>query len=67
MRLFIKCYSLAKKSFNFYGNFMFASKAQIQGKIAQPEDDLESLVYLLCYILNNDKLPWSFILDKDAR
>ena len=43
---------------------MFASMAQIYGKIAKPWDDLDSLIYLICYLLNDCYLPWSGVLDK---
>ena len=42
---------------NFYGNYMFASFDQIDGRRAEPRDDIESLIYLLTYLLNDEKLP----------
>ena len=36
---------------------MFASVRQIRGRI-RPNDDVESLLYLLAYCLDGFKLPW---------
>jgi serine/threonine protein kinase len=42
----------------FQGNVLFASNAQIMGYIARPKDDLESLMYVCYYLLNDYSLPW---------
>jgi hypothetical protein len=42
----------------FYGNYLFSSRRQILGLRPYPIDDLESLVYLMIYLLNDCYLPW---------
>jgi hypothetical protein len=38
---------------------MFASKSQFCGYRPTAKDDLESFFYIIYYILNEFKLPWS--------
>lgn len=39
-----------KKISNFYGNSLFASEAMIELKTTGRKDDLESLMYVLCFL-----------------
>ncbi len=43
----------------FSGNFLFASLNSCRGFNKSRRDDIESLFYLLIYLLNDSKLPWS--------
>lgn len=43
----------------FSGNFHFASLNSCRGYNKSRRDDIESLFYLLIYMLNNSQLPWS--------
>ncbi len=43
----------------FSGNFMFASKNQCEGYTNSRRSDIESAFYVLLYLLNKCKLPWS--------
>jgi serine/threonine protein kinase len=43
----------------FSGNFLFASLNSCRGYNKSRRDDIESLVYLLIYLLNGSQLPWS--------
>ena len=43
----------------FTGNYLFASSNSCKGMSKSRKDDLESVVYLLIYLLNNNKLPWA--------
>ena len=43
----------------FSGNFMYASLNSCRGNNKSRRDDIESAMYLLTYILNGCKLPWS--------
>jgi hypothetical protein len=38
---------------------MFASKTQLFGRRPFPTDELESLIYIYYYLINNESLPWS--------
>lgn len=42
----------------FSGNFLFASLNSCRGYTKSRRDDIESLLYLVCYYLNNKYLPW---------
>ena len=44
---------------------MFCSFRQVRGLIATPHDDLESLVYVICYLLNFQNLPWISIFKEE--
>ena len=48
----------------FVGNLMFASLQTIRGKTPSRRDDVESAMYLLIFLLNNQKLPWSILFKK---
>jgi serine/threonine protein kinase len=43
---------------NFSGNIPFASLNSCRGKSMSRRDDLESLMYIMIYLMNDDKLPW---------
>lgn len=43
----------------FVGNLMFASVNICKGAALSRRDDIESLIYILAYLLNNHRLPWS--------
>jgi serine/threonine protein kinase len=45
----------------FSGNMQFASVNSSKGYNKSRRDDLESVLYLLYYFLNDNKLPWSSI------
>jgi hypothetical protein len=48
-----------KKNLNiFKGNFTFSSVNKCLGLSSSRKDDLESLLYLFVYLLNNLSLPW---------
>lgn len=51
----------AEQKQQFNGNFLFASLNACRGNIQSRRDDIESVFYLLVYLLNNQKLPWSNI------
>ena len=40
---------------------MFASLNSCRGYSKSRRDDIESALYILCYLLNDSKLPWSDI------
>jgi hypothetical protein len=40
---------------------MYASRAQLKGFYPTFKDDLESMLYLVSYLYNGFKLPWSDI------
>jgi len=42
----------------FSGNFLFASLNSCRGYNKSRRDDVESLFYMLIYLLNNCNLPW---------
>ena len=43
----------------FSGNFIFASLNSCRGFNKSRRDDVESLFYVLVYMLNDNELPWS--------
>ena len=43
----------------FSGNFLFASFNSCRGCNKSRRDDLQSIMLLMVYLLNNNKLPWS--------
>ena len=45
------------KSKKLRGNTMFASVRQLNGRVL-PVDDVESLLYVLTYCMDNFQLPW---------
>ena len=50
---------------NFSGNFLFASLNSARGFNKSRRDDIESLFYLLIYIVNDEHLPWCDLLVRD--
>lgn len=42
----------------FTGNFMFASHNSCRGNSKSRRDDIESLFYIMIYMLNHNHLPW---------
>jgi hypothetical protein len=44
---------------SFTGNFYFASANSCKGYNKSRRDDIESALYLLLFLLNNNRLPWS--------
>jgi serine/threonine protein kinase len=51
----------------FSGNFLFASLNSCRGNNKSRRDDIESAIYILIYLLNNNYLPWCDIEDKFMR
>lgn len=49
---------------HFYGNSMFASDAMINLKTTSRKDDLESLLYIMCYLYNGTLPVIEFINNK---
>jgi len=43
----------------FSGNFIFASLNACRGYNKSRRDDVESMLYVLFYMLNDNELPWS--------
>ena len=43
---------------SFSGNFQFASIRSCQGFSKSRRDDLESILYLVIFLLNENSLPW---------
>ena len=51
---------IKKKALNkFTGNILFGSRSSCRGNNKSRRDDIESAFYLLIYLMNNNKLPWS--------
>ena len=48
----------------FSGNFLFASLNSCRGNNKSRRDDLESVMYILIYLLNDNYLPWCDIEEK---
>ena len=48
-----------KNDKRYPGNIMFASMNICKGYRLSRRDDIESVVYILLYMLNEHKLPWS--------
>ena len=42
----------------FSGNFMFASLNSCRGNTKSRRDDIQSLLYIMIYLLNKNSLPW---------
>lgn len=42
----------------FSGNFLFASLNSCRGNNKSRRDDIQSLLYIMVYLLNNNYLPW---------
>jgi len=42
----------------FSGNFLFASLNSCRGNNKSRRDDIESVIYILIYLLNDNYLPW---------
>ena len=55
-----------KKLHSFRGNLLFASLNSCRGFNQSRRDDIESAFYLLVYLLNGQKLPWSTFPQKFA-
>jgi casein kinase 1 len=47
---------------NFSGNFLFASLNSCRGYNKSRRDDIESLFYMLIYLINDEYLPWCDLL-----
>ena len=45
-------------------NLMFQSINRCRGSNLSRRDDIESLIYIMAYLLNDHKLPWSDLLLK---
>ena len=45
--------------YKFSGNFMFASLNSCRGNSKSRRDDIESCIFMLVYLINHNKLPWS--------
>lgn len=56
-----KCYMK-----NFSGNFIFSSLNSCRGFNKSRRDDIESIFYILIFMLNNQYLPWCDLLRKDS-
>ena len=52
---------------NFSGNFLFASLNSCRGFNKSRRDDVESLFYMLIYLINEEYLPWCDLLNKDPK
>ena len=51
---------IKQKSLNkFSGNFMFASINSIRGYNKSRRDDIQSVFFVLIYLINGSELPWS--------
>ena len=50
---------------SFSGNFLFASLNSCRGFNKSRRDDVESIFYILIYLLNKEFLPWCDLLCKD--
>lgn len=50
---------------HFSGNFLFASLNSCRGFNKSRRDDVESIFYILIYMLNEQNLPWCDLLVKD--
>jgi serine/threonine protein kinase len=42
----------------FSGNFLFASLNSCRGNNKSRRDDIESCIYIMIYLLNDNYLPW---------
>lgn len=42
----------------FSGNFLFASLNSCRGNNKSRRDDIQSLMYIMIYLLNKSHLPW---------
>ena len=49
----------------FKGNMLFASPTTFDFKVTSRKDDLISLVYLLIYLIDTDRLPFVEIFDEE--
>lgn len=47
---------------HFSGNFLFASQNACRGYFKSRRDDLESLMYIMIYLYNEQSLPWCDLL-----
>lgn len=43
----------------FSGNFIFASMGSCHGFNKSRKDDIESLLYMIIFLINQDNLPWT--------
>jgi hypothetical protein len=48
----------------FSGNFLFASLNSCRGNNKSRRDDIESCIYIMIYLLNDNYLPWCDIEKK---
>jgi casein kinase 1 len=44
---------------SFCGNFLFASLNSCRGNNKSRRDDMQSVMYVMVYLMNHNKLPWS--------
>ena len=51
----------------FSGNFLFASLNSCRGNNKSRRDDLESVMYIMVYLLNDNYLPWCDIESRFAQ
>lgn len=59
---------IEKKFVNkFSGNFMFASVNSCKGNTKSRRDDIQSVVFVLIYLLNNCQLPWDSFYQRFKR
>jgi len=42
----------------FSGNFLFSSLNSCRGNTKSRRDDIEAIIYIMIYLLNNRHLPW---------
>ena len=52
-------HKLNKKDRLFPGNLMFSSMNICRGSNLSRRDDVESVLYILVYLINQHQLPWS--------
>ena len=52
-------HKVSKFDYMYAGNLMFSSVNICRGMQLSRRDDIESLLYLLAYMLNKSQLPWS--------
>jgi len=43
----------------FSGNFLFASLNSCRGNTKSRRDDIQSIMYVMVYLLNKNNLPWN--------
>ena len=53
-----------KNEEKFSGNILFASLNSCRGNNKSRRDDVESMVYVMLYLLSNNHLPWNDLHEK---